>query len=222
MRKRFNEQLEELHIQLIEMGALCEQVIERTYLLLGEEDNEAVKEIVERERIINMKEREIETMCMKIILQQQPVAGDLRKVSAALKMITDMERIGDQAFDIAEIIETSPNLSSMIRDTNLEEMAKATMKMVKESIDSFVKQDMSIAKKVIADDDIVDGLFLKVRNVLIHSGSSDILGDIKEKERMLDLLMIAKYYERIGDHATNIAEWVEYSITGQHVEDEDE
>lgn len=217
MRKRFHEQLEELHIQLIEMGALCEQVIERTYLLLGHEDKEEVREIIERDRTIDNKEREIEAMCMKIILQQQPVAGDLRKVTAALKMITDMERIGDQAVDIAEIIETSPNLAVMIRDTNLEDMARATMLMVKESIDSFVRQDLEIAKKVISDDDTVDQLFLAVRNDLIQTTDTDTA----TRERMLDLLMIAKYYERIGDHATNIAEWVEYSITGHRVEEID-
>ncbi|QOV20870.1 phosphate signaling complex protein PhoU [Blautia liquoris] len=215
MRELFQKQLEQLHTLLIEMGALCEQVIERTYLVLMAEDKKAAAEIMEKDEIIDMKEREIEDLCLKILLQQQPVASDLRRVSAALKMITDMERIGDQASDIAEIIKTS-NLKAPAKEIRLNEMAKATMQMVKESIDSFVKQDLEIAQKVIKDDDIVDNLFLDVRGQ-IASGLTD---DLVSREEQLDLLMIAKYYERIGDHATNIAEWVEFSILGQHVEEE--
>lgn len=211
MRELFQKQLEELHTLLIEMGALCEQVIERTYVVLMAEDRDAASEIIRKDEIIDMKEREIESLCLKILLQQQPVASDLRRVSAALKMITDMERIGDQATDIAEIIKTT-DLKAPVKEIKLNEMAKATMQMVTESIDSFVKQDLKIAQKVIADDDIVDQLFLDVRSHLANG----MVDDVATREQMLDLLMIAKYYERIGDHATNIAEWVEFSILGQH------
>lgn len=216
MRELFQKQLEELHTLLIEMGALCEQVIERTYLVLMAEDRNAASEIIEKDAVIDMKEREIESKCLKLLLQQQPVAGDLRKISAALKMITDMERIGDQAADIAEIIKTT-DLKAPVQGVKLGEMAQATMKMVTESIDSFVKQDLEIAQRVIAEDDVVDQLFLEVRGQLAH-GMAD---DVATREQLLDLLMIAKYYERIGDHATNIAEWVEFSITGRHRSDED-
>lgn len=211
MRVRFEQQLEELHTLLIEMGALCEQVIEKTYLVLKAEDRDAAAQIIKKDEIIDMKEREIESKCFKILLQQQPVARDLRQVSAALKMITDMERIGDQASDIAEIIKTT-DLKAPVQESRLGEMAKATMKMVTESIDSFVKQDLTIAQRVIEEDDIVDNLFLDIRNQL----AAGMLDDKATREQMLDLLMIAKYYERIGDHATNIAEWVEFAITGQH------
>lgn len=216
MRELFQKQLEELHTLLIEMGALCEQVIERTYQVLMAEDRHAASEIIKGDDIIDNKEREIESLCLKILLQQQPVASDLRRVSAALKMITDMERIGDQAADIAEIIMTS-NLKAPVKEIGLNEMARATMKMVTESIDSFVKQDLKIAQKVIADDDIVDRLFLDVRNHLAQG----MVDDVATREQLLDLLMIAKYYERIGDHATNIAEWVEFSILGQHREEDE-
>lgn len=211
MRKLLDKQLESLHTMLVEMGALCEQVIERTYRVLIEEDKEAARQIIEKDEIIDMKENEIESICLKILLRQQPVAGDLRQVSAALKMITDMERIGDQAADIAEIIMTA-DLKAPPVELRLGEMAKATKKMVTESIDSFVKQDLEIARKVIDEDDIVDELFMEVRTQLAEK----IPNDPAAHGQLLDLLMIAKYYERIGDHATNIAEWVEYSIVGKH------
>lgn len=211
MRELFQKQLEKLHTLLIEMGALCEQVIDQSYTVLMAEDREEASKIIEKDSVIDMKEREIESMCLKLLLQQQPVAGDLRQVSAALKMITDMERIGDQAADIAEIIKTA-DLKAPVKEIKLGEMAKATMQMVTESIDSFVKQDLDIARKVIANDDLVDELFMDVRRQLA-AGMPD---HHATREQILDLLMIAKYYERIGDHATNIAEWVEFSITGEH------
>lgn len=211
MRDIFLKQLEELHTLLIEMGALCERVIERSHVALMNEDKEAAAEIIEKDGAIDMKEREIESMCLKLLLHQQPVASDLRKVSAALKMITDMERIGDQAGDIAEIINTT-DLKAPVRELRMEEMAKATMKMVSESIDSFVKDDLELAKKVINDDDIVDNLFLEIRDELGRL----MKAESATPEQLFDLLMIAKYYERIGDHATNIAEWVVYSLTGVH------
>ncbi len=212
MRELFQKQLEALHVMLIEMGALCEQVIERTYKVILSEDKQAAAEIIEKDSVIDLKEREIESSCLKLLLHQQPVASDLRQVSAALKMITDMERIGDQAADIADIVKTSKNLKTAAAATKLGDMAKATMRMVTESIDSFVKQDLEIARKVINDDDFVDALFLEIK----HQLAAEMADDAQNRERTLDILMIAKYYERIGDHATNIAEWVEFAITGEH------
>ena len=212
MRELFQKQLEALHVMLIEMGALCEQVIERTYKVILSEDKQAAAEIIEKDYVIDLKEREIESSCLKLLLHQQPVASDLRQVSAALKMITDMERIGDQAADIADIVKTSKNLKTAAAATKLGDMAKATMRMVTESIDSFVKQDLEIARKVINDDDFVDALFLEIK----HQLAAEMADDAQNRERTLDILMIAKYYERIGDHATNIAEWVEFAITGEH------
>ena len=158
MRNRFDRQLENLHTELIEMGALCEQVIERTYQLLETGEREAAREVMRKDSAIDMKEREIESICLKLLLQQQPVAGDLRKISAALKMITDMERIGDQASDIAEIILTG-ELGGTARRFPIGEMAKATIKMVTASVDAYVKQDLKIAQDVIEYDDVVDKLF---------------------------------------------------------------
>lgn len=211
MRVRFDEQLQELNVQMIEMGSLCEQVINRTYEVLMEENQEAAREIIRKAQEIDHKEKEIENMCLKLLLQQQPVARDLRQISAALKMITDMERIGDQAADIAEILETS-HLQAPDESIPIREMAVATMNMVNESIDAYVKRDLYMAQKVIDSDDAVDELFVRIREQLIerlkHPGFDGAY--------IMDLLMIAKYYERIGDHATNIAEWVEFSITGVH------
>lgn len=212
MRELFQKQLEALHVMLIEMGALCEQVIERTYKVILSEDKAAAAEIIEKDSVIDLKEREIESACLKLLLHQQPVATDLRQVSAALKMITDMERIGDQAADIADIVKTSKALKAAAAATRIGDMAKATMRMVTESIDSFVKQDLDIARKVIDDDEAVDTLFVEIK----HQLADAMTNDIQNKETILDILMIAKYYERIGDHATNIAEWVEFAITGEH------
>lgn len=211
MRNRFDAQLEQLNIELIEMGALCEQVIGKTYQVLMEEDREAAKDIIEKDVIIDQTEREIETLCLKLLLQQQPVARDLRQVSAALKMITDMERIGDQAADIAEII-TTTNLAAPSDNIPLGKMAEATTKMVTDSIDAYVKRDLDIARHVIEYDDVVDDLFDKVCQTLLEA----LQNDVNAGAYVMDLLLIAKYYERIGDHATNIAEWVEFSITGKH------
>lgn len=216
MRLRFDEQLHQLNVQMIEMGALCEQVVNRTYEVLMEENRAAAREIMEKDLEIDHKEKEIENMCLKLLLQQQPVARDLRQISAALKMITDMERIGDQAADIAEIIETS-HLKAPMENIPIGEMAVATMNMINESIEAYVKRDLKMAQKVIDSDDVVDKLFVKIRERLIEY--------LKQPEfegaYVMDLIMIAKYYERIGDHATNIAEWVEFSITGVHRGDAD-
>lgn len=210
MRNRFDRQLEELHVELIEMGSMCEDVIRKTSKLLQSGDAKVAKEIRKEDSNIDEQERLVESLCLKLLLQQQPVAKDLRKVSAALKMITDMERIGDQASDIAEIIETT-DFSVPTNDVKLAKMAETTIAMVTESIDAYVKQDLELVREVIARDDEVDDLFLKVRQEI-----ADDMVEAGDPMSSLDLLMIAKYFERIGDHATNIAEWVEFSITGTH------
>ena len=215
MRSRFDEQLARLNQELIEMGALCEEAISLAAAALAEGDGrEAGVAALDRE--IDQKERDIETLCLKLLLQKQPVARDLRQISAALKMITDMERIGDQAEDIAEII-TFLGGRTADEHTRITRMAKATTQMVTDSIDAFVRQDVSIAERVIRSDDIVDDCFVEVKNSLI----SMIAANPQEGEFALDLLMIAKYFERIGDHATNIAEWVVFSVTGVHKTEEE-
>ena len=211
MRELFSQQLEKLHVELIEMGALCEQAISRDYQVLMEEDQKAAQELRKKDAAIDAKEREIESICLKILLQQQPVASDLRQVSAALKMITDMERIGDQASDIAEIVQTT-HLKAPGANIKIKEMAQITQRMVSKSVDAYVKQDLIIARQVIQEDDLVDKLFDEVKQELVQS----LQNKTSSEEQSLDYLMIAKYYERIGDHATNIAEWVEFSVTGQH------
>ena len=210
MRNRFDRQLEELHVELIEMGSMCEDVIRKTSKLLQSGDAKVAKEIRKEDSNIDEQERLVESLCLKLLLQQQPVAKDLRKVSAALKMITDMERIGDQASDIAEIIETT-DFSVPTNDVKLAKMAETTIAMVTESIDAYVKQDLELVREVIARDDEVDDLFLEVRQEI-----ADDMVEAGDPMSSLDLLMIAKYFERIGDHATNMAEWVEFSITGTH------
>ena len=211
MRNRFDAQLELLHEKLIAMGNLCEKVISMTYKVLMDEDRETAREIIEKDSQIDLKERDIEGLCLKLLLQQQPVASDLRKVSAALKMITDMERIGDQAADIAEIILTT-SIKAPGLDIPLGQMAEATVRMVTDSVNAYVWQDLDAAQRVIEYDDVVDDLFDEVKEVLMHQMDTDP----QIHEHVMDLLMIAKYYERIGDHATNISEWVEFSITGTH------
>lgn len=208
MRSKFDEQLAELNEELIRMGALCENVIAMSAKALLDGDMELANKAAECDSEIDQKERDIETLCMKLILQQQPVARDLRTISAALKMITDMERIGDQSADIAEIV-TMAHITASDETLHIGEMARAVIKMVTESIDAFVKRDVVLAHSVIAYDDVVDGLFDAVKRALTERFQAG-----GEMEYALDLLMIAKYFERIGDHATNIAEWVLYSVTG--------
>ena len=208
MRSKFDEQLAELNEELIRMGALCENVIAMSAKALLDGDMELANKAAEYDSEIDQKERDIETLCMKLILQQQPVARDLRTISAALKMITDMERIGDQSADIAEIV-TMAHITASDETLHIGEMARAVIKMVTESIDAFVKRDVVLAHSVIAYDDVVDGLFDAVKRALTERFQAG-----GEMEDALDLLMIAKYFERIGDHATNIAEWVLYSVTG--------
>ena len=213
MRYRLDMQLDTLNTELIKMGALCEEAIGAAIKSLLADDNEVLKKVFEAEELIDQKERDIEDICMKILLQQQPVAGDLRKISSALKMISDMERIGDQAEDIAEILEFV-GMTDLRSVTHIADMADSTIRMVTESVDSFVKKDLDMALDVIKYDDVVNNLFLEVKKEL-----TEVIAKSPERgEICLDLLMIAKYFERIGDHATNIAEWVCYSITGKHPE----
>lgn len=210
MRLKFDEQLSALSHELISMGALCENAIAASAKALLTGDLALAADVPRLSAEIDEKEREIEGMCMRLLLQQQPVARDLRAISAALKMITDMERIGDQAEDIAEII-TLANISAAEGMTDIRDMAMATIKMVTDSIDAYVKKDVALAEAVIVHDDVVDDGFDKVKALLIREFSKPEA----DGEYALDLLMIAKYFERIGDHATNIAEWVLFSITGK-------
>lgn len=210
MRNKFDEQLEKLHVELIKMGALCEEAVTTAIGALEKNDTAALDKVFETDSEIDQAERDIERLCMKLLLQQQPVATDLRVISSALKMITDMERVGDQASDIAEISRIIIEGGHGINE-DMKKMAREAVKMVTESVDSFVRKDLELARKVIAYDDVVDNLFSKMKKDVIDIISKDSsLG-----EYSIDLLMIAKYLERIGDHATNIAEWVEFSITGE-------
>ena len=211
MRSRFDEQLSMLNKKMIEMGAECENMITISTNALLEGNIIAAQNAKEQGHKIDQMEREIESICIKLLLQQQPVAKDLRVISAALKMITDMERIGDQAEDIAEII-TFLNGRTGEECHDIRLMAEATIKMVTDSIDAYVKQDLELAKSVSDHDDVVDDAFDRVKQTLI----SIISENTADGEYALDLLMIAKYFERIGDHAVNIAEWVEFSVTGVH------
>ena len=213
MRNRFDEQLALLKKELIEMGALCEEVIAKASEALTRGDVALAAKVAPLDGQIDRKEHDIEALCLRLLLQQQPVARDLRKISAALKMITDMERIGDQAEDIAEIVTFLKGRTGQ-NDDLLREMARSTIKMVTESVDAFVKHDIMLAEKVVAYDDVVDNYFEQVKDELI----ARIAENPDDGEYALDLLMIAKYFERIGDHAVNIAEWVMFSVTGVHKE----
>lgn len=212
MRNRFDQQLEMLNSELTQMGCLIEQAIEIAVNALVHQDVEKANQAIKFDDEIDRKERDIESLCMKLLLQQQPVARDLRLISAALKMITDMERIGDHAQDISEItilLADQPYFNNL---KYIQEMAKETVVMVVNSIDAFVQRDINIAEEVIDHDDIVDDLFIKLKQEIINV----ISVSPENAEQATDLLMIGKYFERIGDHATNIAEWVIFSINGMH------
>lgn len=211
MRNHFDEQLVLLNKKLIEMGAQCERIIALSAKALLDGDMEKADTVQKQGHFIDQSEREIEGICLKILLHQQPVARDLRTVSAALKMITDMERIGDQAEDIAEIVRFLGGRAGA-ECHGIRRMAEATIKMVTDSVDAYVKQDLELACAVSAYDDVVDAQFAEVKSTLINMLSENSA----DGEYALDLLMIAKYFERIGDHAVNIAEWVEFSVTGIH------
>ena len=210
MRDYFNEQLDRLRTQMISMGCLCEKAISDATKALTEGDVELAQQIVDGDARINQQERDIESLCLKLLLHQNPVASDMRRISALLKMITDLERIGDQAADIAEIVKA---MNHKLPDEFLHicKMGVAAMKMVTDSINSYIDQDLILARHVIAADDEVDGLFLSIRGEILEA----VRNNHAMGEDILDLFMITKYYERIGDHATNIAEWAEYAMTGE-------
>ena len=211
MRSRFDEQLKLLNKKMIEMGAECEELIALVAKALLNGDVEGARRVKEQGHEIDRMEREIESICLKLLLQQQPVAKDLRVISAALKMITDMERIGDQAEDIAEIIPFLDGRTGA-EFADFKPMAQATCKMVTDSIDAYVNGDVALAKAVAEQDDVVDDAFRRMKDMLIKMISENKA----DGEYAVDLLIIAKYFERIGDHAVNIAEWVEFSVTGIH------
>lgn len=211
MRNRFDTQLELLNKELIEMGALCEELIRLSQKALLE-DKDHIETARSKEMEVDQMESDIESLCMKLLLKQQPVARDLRSVSSALKMISDMERIGDQSLDIIEIVEYVKKCDRESKQY-IEEMSNAAGKMVSDSVEAFVRKDEQLAKDVIASDDKVDSLFDIMKKRLIETISKEQANG----EMYIDLIMIAKYYERIGDHATNIAEWVLYYLTGTKV-----
>ena len=211
MRIHFDEELEMLNINMIKMGSLCEDVILKATKYLFEKDEAIFQEVHKTDEKIDVIEREIETLCLLLLLQQQPVAQDLRTISSALKMISDMERIGDQASDIVDISKYV-DMRDVESKTHIKDMAHATITMVKNSVESFVKKDYNLAESVEKYDDKVDALFDKIKTELTNL----ICSNKQNSEFCLDLMMIAKYLERIGDHATNIAGWVRFSLTGKH------
>ena len=212
VRNRFDEQLHTLNHELLEMGALIERAIRSATDALVKQDVEAALQAIAADKEVDQAERDIESLCLKLLLQQQPVARDLRLISSALKMITDMERIGDQASDIAELViylSKEPYIKEL---THLPQMAENAIRMVTGALDAYVRKEVVLAQEVMAMDDTIDALFVTVKDELI----SLIRHDVSAGSQAIDLLMIAKYYERIGDHAQNIAEWVEYALTGRH------
>ncbi len=211
MRSKFDEQLTLLNHELIQMGALCEEAISLAAKALTEGSQALAEKVRPLEEEIDQMERDIETLCLKLLLQQQPVARDLRQISAAMKIITDMERIGDQAADIAEIVLVMLSEGCVPEDVgHIQEMAAETIKMVSESVDAYVQRDAVRARRVIAHDDLIDRYFTQVKKVLIEK----VVEQPDQGEHILDLLMIDKYLERIGDHAVNLAERVIFSVTG--------
>lgn len=212
MRNRFDQQLELLNKQLIYMGKLCEEAIGKATTALKEGSMEQAEKVRIADEEIDQAETDIERLCLRLLLQQQPVARDLRQISAALKMITDMERIGDQASDIAEIIITEDKSEAQDIPMIIK-MSEAASKMVRDSVNAYVEKDLDLARKVMENDDVVDELFEEVKTTLIN-----FIAENKGLQGVeaIDLIMVAKYLERIADHATNIAEWVEFSITGIH------
>lgn len=213
MRTVFHQQLTELEQELIKMGESCEEIILLASQALTGYNRKLQEQVSATGARIDESERTIETICLKLLLRQQPVAGDLRQISAALKMITDMERIGDQAEDIVQLI-PHMTLPADEKFPRIREMAKAAQQMVMGAVDAYIRQDTALARMVMAHDDIVDDYFRQVKQGLLRM----IAESPDQGEYALDLLMIAKYFERIGDHCTNIAEWVEFSVTGVHKE----
>ena len=217
MRSKFDAQLKELGEKLTLMGAMCEEAIANSAKALLSGDSELAKKLAPLDLEIDRYERDIEALCLRLLLQQQPVARDLRVISSALKMISDMERIGDQAADIAEIVKYMAD-REIPNAQHLKNMSEFAMGMLSSSINAFVEQNADKARKVILDDDVVDSYFERVKADLIESLSQGE-ADKEAGQFLLDILMIAKYIERVGDHATNIAEWVVYGLTGAHPEE---
>ena len=213
-RKTFEASLEDLNVELIKMGATVETAINSAIIAFKNHDEKLAKEVVDQDRIIDDMEKDIESKCLSLILRQQPVACDLRVVSTALKMVTDMERIGDQAADIAELVMDFTGELGYTSIEHIPAMAEVAVSMVHGAIAAFVNHDVEAAREIIKKDDVVDELFVNVKKELIKT----ITENPEKGEICLDFLMIAKYFERIGDHATNIAQWVEYSITGKHMD----
>ena len=209
-RTQYENDLAALKTALTEMGQSAADAVEAAMEALCTADAEVAAAVAQGDGRINNMERDIEHRCMTLLLRQQPVAGDLRRISTAMKVVTDIERIGDQASDIAEIVTCLSGACG--HNAHIDQMAQATIKMVTDSLDAFVRRDLTLAWSVIEYDDVVDRLFDECKQDLI----AEIAQSPADGERVLDVLMIAKYLERIGDHATNIAEWVEFSITGTH------
>lgn len=211
MRDKYTGKLKQLNNEMIEMGAMVEQAIGRAVSAFAEHDVNLAEAVIAADEEVNQKYKDIEGLCLKLLLHQQPVAGDLRQISSAIKMITDIERIGDHAADICELALIMPDKKQMKMPSHITDMTEETMIMLINSINAFVDRDQFGAERVIKHDDIVDDLFVQVKKELIDM----IHADANNGEQAMDLLMIAKYLERIGDHATNIAEWVIFSITGE-------
>ena len=212
IRKIFEEELTDLKKELVEMCRLTEKMISDAIKALVTRDRELGKSIGITDKRVDEYEMEIEKKCMRILLKQQPVAKDFREVSTALKMITDIERFGDQAADIGDIVCTMPGDAYIKKLTHITAMGELAMKMVRESVDSFIYNDESLADQVIALDDRMDDMFLTVKNDLIEL----IKKDANNGDQAIELMMVAKYLERIGDHAVNVAEWTKYNETGVH------
>ena len=216
MRTKFDEQLFQLNQEMMHMGTMIEEAIQKAIEALVKQDVEIAKQILNGDEEVDREQKRIENICFNLLMQQQPVAKDLRVISAAMKMVTDMERIGDHAADISEITIMMAGKPYIKKLEHIQEMAKETMQMLVNAVDAYVEKDMQKAQDVIKRDDVVDDLFNQVKTELIQL----IHEDADAGEQAADLLMVAKYFERIGDHATNISEWVIFSITGTHVEEE--
>lgn len=213
MRKAFQQEMKNLNLLVVEMGAMCESAIANAYKAIFDAEEESAERVADLEKKINRKEREIEHLCYRLLLLQQPVARDLRHISSTLRMITDMERIGDQAENIAVIAREGTFFTQDVDNMGIvKEMSIRSVNMVTNSIDSYIKQDLQMAHDVIEADDAVDDLFYKLKNQLVDM----IVTDREKAEFAFDLLMVARYLERIADHAVNIGEWVVFIITGEH------
>ncbi len=213
IRKIFESELEELKVELVEMCQLTERMIEQAITALLTRDRELGKAVGELDKRVDEYEMDIEKKCMRILLKQQPVAKDFREVSTALKMITDIERFGDQASDIGELVYSMPGEKYIKKLTLLKQMGDLAVRMVRDSVDSFIRNDEGLADRVIDTDDVMDGLFEQVKTELIHL----IKQDVNNGDQAIELMMVAKYLERIGDHAVNVAEWTKYHETGVHI-----